>query len=464
VNGLFELKTPQGKPIDIIHRYKITALLILSLTVGIYITLFGTYRIWGGRMIVGSAEITLGIFFLISFFVLRREIGYYQTLARIFFTLGYLLMVILTLYIPEERTHILWVPAIMVLIFFLLDYKGGILFLVSYILFVLYLAIAGYDYTVTEYITWIFSLIATSVVMYYYEKVKQIEHQMLTRHTEALQKEVEAKTLTLSEQNRTLQAHKTALEVLNNSLERRIQEALDTQTKQEQILLQQCRIGSMGEVLDSIAHQWRQPLMHINAVLMNLDREIEQHQHPSGYLEAKISEATTLTAEMSDTIEEFRSLFRSDKQISTFDINEAIDKALELYKSSLKEIHISGERMQPLFYRGYRNEITQVLLILLGNAVEALGQRETASRHIYLSLYADTEYLLLTIEDNAGGIDPDRLSLIFDPYFTTKKRHNGTGLGLYIAKIIIEQNAHGTLSAENSTRGARFTIKLRRAS
>lgn len=120
--------------------------------------------------------------------------------------------------------------------------------------------------------------------------------------------------------------------------------------------------------------------------------------------------------------------------------------------------------MRPLFYRGYHNEITQVLLILLGNAVEALGQRETASRHIYLSLYADTEHLLLSIEDNAGGIDPDRLSLIFDPYFSTKERHNGTGLGLYIAKIIIEENAHGTLSAENSTGGARFTIKLRRAS
>ncbi len=446
--------TPNQK-IDIIHHYKVTALLVLSLSVGVYISLFGIYRIWGGRTIVGGAELGLGIFFLLSYQVLRKRKEYYPLLAKIFFLFGYLLMVILTLYIPEERTHILWVPAILVFIFFLLDYKGGLLYLVAYIAFVLYLAVAGYDYTPTEYITWIFSLIATSVVMYYYEKIKRIEQDTLKRYSEKLEKEVAQKTIALFEKNRKL-------ETLNNSLECRIEEALARQAKQEQALLQQCRLGSMGEVLDSIAHQWRQPLMHINAVLLNLDRELESQGGITSSLEEKITEITTLTTGMSRTIEALRLLFTGDKQKSDFDLNESIDKALAFYRPALSEIEVIRHTSPNIRYYGFPNEITQAILLLVGNAIEAIHTDPSLPKRLRITLMQNTDTIDLHIEECTGGISPEMLSRIFEPYSAHRTEDTHTGLGLYIAKIIIEENAKGKLSVQSLQQGTRFSITLRR--
>ncbi len=446
--------TPDQK-IDIIHHYKVTALLVLSLSVGVYISLFGIYRIWGGRTIVGGAELGLGIFFLLSYLVLRKRKEYYPLLAKIFFLFGYLLMIILTLYIPEERTHILWVPAILVFIFFLLDYKGGLLYLVAYIAFVLYLAVAGYDYTPTEYITWIFSLIATSVVMYYYETIKRIEQDTLKRYSEKLEKEVAQKTIALFEKNRKLEA-------LNNSLERRIEEALARQAKQEQALLQQCRLGSMGEVLDSIAHQWRQPLMHINAVLLNLDRELESEGGITPSLEEKITEITTLTTGMSRTIEALRLLFDEEKHKSDFDLNESIDKALAFYRPALSEIEVSRHTSPNIRYYGFPNEITQAILLLVGNAIEAIHTDPSLPKRLRITLMQNTDTIDLHIEECTGGISPEMLSRIFEPYSAHRTEDTHTGLGLYIAKIIIEENAKGKLSVQSLQQGTRFSITLRR--
>ncbi len=459
---VFALNTPQGQEIDTIQRYKITALLIISLTIGIYITLFGLYRIWGGRTIVGISEITLGIFFLVAFFMLRRHIRYYPFIAKAFFVIAYILMVILTLYIPDERTHILWVPAILVLIFFLLDYKGGMLFLIGYILFVLYLAIAGYAYTVTEYITWIISLVATSLVMYYYEKIKQIEASLLQSYNHTLQEEVAQKTRTLSRQNQLLQTHQKELEVLNQGLEKRIQAELQKRMEQEQILLQQCRMGSMGEILDAIAHQWRQPLMHINAILMNLDRELEKEQHSVTYMEEKISEVIGETDHMSQMIEEFRSLFLVDKKRTTFAIHQAVEKALAIFNPAAKQITIRKSLQRDLLYAGYFNEIIQAVLALLNHAIERLALYAEGEKYLSITLHATEKEIHLSITDEAGAMPDSRPEEIFQPYTTETEQVTNTDLGLYIAKIIIEKNSQGTLTAQNHHNGMTFTIRLRR--
>ena len=459
---VFALTSLQDQEISTIQRYKITALLIISLTIGIYITLFGLYRIWGGRMIVGISEITLGVFFLVAFIMLRRHIHYYQFIAKTFFIIAYILMIILTLYIPDERTHILWVPAILVLIFFLLDYKGGILFLTGYILFVLYLAIAGYSYTLTEYITWIISLVATSLVMYYYEKIKMIESSLLQEYNRTLKQEVAQKTRTLSRQNQLLQTHQKELEELNQDLEERILMELEKRVKQEQILLQQCRMGSMGEILDAIAHQWRQPLMHINATLMNLDRELEKKDYSLVYMGEKVSEVITETGHMSQMIEEFRSLFHVDKKSTTFAIHEAVEKALAIFNPAAKHISITKTLQKELLYTGYFNEIIQAILALLNNMMERLSLYAPKEKHLSIILSASKKDIILSITDNAGPMPGPSPELIFLPHTTDTQHIQSTDLGLYIAKIIVEKNSYGELIVENDHTGVTFTIRLRR--
>jgi len=455
-------ETAQFQNIDTIQQYKITALLILSLTVGCYILFFGAYRIFGGRYIVGASEITLGCFFLVSFILLRKDIQHYQVIARSFFVIAYVLMVILTLYIPDERTHILWVPAILVLIFFLLDYRGGILFLVSYILFVLYLAVAGYDYTVTEYITWIVSLVATSLVMFYYEKIKQIETKFLQESNRILHKKVDQKTALLSEQNSLLKTQQTELEALNQNLKSRIQKELKKREKQEKILLQQCRMGSMGEILDTISHQWRQPLMHINAILINLDAEMEKKESSLPYMKQKMAAVATQTQQMSQIIEAYRSLFDTHKKETVFEMQDIIEKALSFCAPSSRQITIFKRIQCETSYKGYFNEILQVLMVLLSYTTERLARYEKHPKNLHITLVSEKDTMILSLSDNAGCIDNDAILSLFDPYPSGSGQEESSTLGLYIAKIIVEKNTRGSLKVTQDNQGLRFILQLRR--
>ena len=250
---------------------------------------------------------------------------------------------------------------------------------------------------------------------------------------------------------------------LNNKLQEKVSQEVKQRQVQEKMLLQQCRLASMGEMIDSIAHQWRQPLMNINAILMNMDRIIEIHQDPKQPLEKKMDEVITLTTHMSQTIEDFRSLFKMDKEKHLFDIIDAASDVLSLLETSLKELTVHFEHPAQMKCHGHKNELIQVLMILLNNAIEALNTTKTESKAIYLTLkHSNSKDIMISVEDNAGGIEERFLEVIFDPYFTTKERTGGTGLGLYVAKIIIEQNMQGKLEVTNTPKGAKFTITLRR--
>ena len=248
---------------------------------------------------------------------------------------------------------------------------------------------------------------------------------------------------------------------LNQKLKQKVQTETKQRQEQEQMLLQQCRLASMGEMLDSIAHQWRQPLMNINAVLMNMDRAIETRREPQIYLGQKMDEVITLTTHMSQTIEDFRSLFRKSKDKEDFSIDTALKTALQIFDHTLGDIKISIACTDSTI-QGYINEFVQVFIILIGNAIEALKDKERADKKIHIRTVERENHILLYIEDNAGGIRQRDMEYIFDPYYTTKEKTGGTGLGLYIAKIIIEQNMNGVIKASNGAAGAKFIIKLRR--
>jgi len=213
-------------------------------------------------------------------------------------------------------------------------------------------------------------------------------------------------------------------------------------------------------MIDSIAHQWRQPLMSINSILLTMDRAIELKSKPDVYLEEKMDEVITLTTHMSQTIEDFRSLFKIDKEKHMFDVGIAVTHVLNLFVSSTKDIDIVFDMHKEMLHNGYENELIQVIIILLSNAIDALNTRDIVDKHLSIVCQIKTDYLHITMEDNAGGIKKENIDKIFDPYFTTKSNTGGSGLGLYIAKIIIEQNMKGKLHVSNIAKGTKFEIVI----
>ena len=299
----------KSKNLKEVEAYKVTTLLIISFTIGIYISLFGLYRLWQGKIVVGGSELTLGIYFILSFWVLRRYPKSYLPIARIFFVLAYVLMVILTLYIPQERTHILWVPAVMVLIFFLLDTKAGLLFLALYQLFLLYLFAADYAYTTTEFITWSVSLVSLALVLYFYEKIKEQERSRLAGQSSLLQEKLKEKEKQLQAYIAMLRQSKERIEVFGGRFSSADEKAMNPLERRQQ---------AAQEMLGEIAHHWRQPMMQINALMMHLGKlceDEEQKEHLASYIE----QIVVLTQEMSQTVESLSRVYEKNEDLKGAD-------------------------------------------------------------------------------------------------------------------------------------------------
>jgi signal transduction histidine kinase len=248
--------------------------------------------------------------------------------------------------------------------------------------------------------------------------------------------------------------------LLNGKLKQNVKQEVQQREEQEQMLLRQYRMANMGEMMDSIAHQWRQPLMHINSVLMNMDSALEDKDKNKQYLEKKIDEVATLTTHMSQTIEDFRGLFKVEEGKTYFMLQSVIDDALALMKNSLNDIELKYSSEGSIQVPGYRSELMQVIIILLGNAIEALEMRKIKEKKLTIEIHVSNNSAIISIKDNAGGVRSKNINTIFDPYFTTKEQSGGTGLGLYIAKIIVEKKMGGEINVSNTSEGAKFTVSL----
>ncbi len=252
-----------------------------------------------------------------------------------------------------------------------------------------------------------------------------------------------------------------AFKTLNNALRDNILKEKQQRLDQEQILLRQCRMASMGEMLDSIAHQWRQPLMHVNAILLNMQQAIDTQKSDKEYFTGKINELDTLTQHMSQTIEDFRLLSKTDQKLSEVNVESAIEDTLFLMKNQLFDIEVSTFLDEVNILNGNKTELIQVFIIVLANAVEALNSHNIEDKKITIKIVNGNKNVSIFINDNADGIANNELTKIFDPYYTTKEQFGGTGLGLYIANIITTK-MNGSILASNTTEGACFQITLQK--
>jgi signal transduction histidine kinase/ABC-type nitrate/sulfonate/bicarbonate transport system substrate-binding protein len=252
------------------------------------------------------------------------------------------------------------------------------------------------------------------------------------------------------------------LEIFNQRLQDEIEMAVEKNRKQEKLLMQQAKMAEIGSMLESIAHQWRQPLniLGLSMTRLNLNFAISREGDAAKVIE--IAEAQIQY--MSQTIDDFRSFFKQDRDQIMVNINGLINDVEALLGPLLmrKKIMINRSIDSNIEVWVYPNELKQVLINLVNNAREAIEQHRGNNRVIHISCQQDEDYCTISIEDTGGGISSGIMDKIFDPYFTTKFESQGTGIGLYMAKMIIEKHFLGKLSVYNGSEGACFEIRLNR--
>ncbi len=219
----------------------------------------------------------------------------------------------------------------------------------------------------------------------------------------------------------------------------------------DRLLFQQSKMASMGEMIGNIAHQWRQPLSVISTCASGIKFEKEFNEIKDDRLYEALDLIVENTQYLSKTIDDFRNFFKADKQIEDFCVNDSILKVLKLLKSSIQnhnidvEICFDGE----LIINGYPNEFLQVLINILNNSKDALLNQDKNTRFISIKTYIANKNCVVEVSDNGGGIDETIISKIFDPYFTTKHKSQGTGIGLYMSHQIVIEHMKGNISAKN---------------
>lgn len=245
--------------------------------------------------------------------------------------------------------------------------------------------------------------------------------------------------------------------VYKNDLEGKIDKAVKENIKKDKMIQQQNKLASMGEMLGNIAHQWRQPLNALNINIQNLDDDYDEGLIDEEFIEEFIEKNREIIEFMSHTIDDFKNFFRLDKEKSVFSTKNAIEKVLNIQSATLKNNNISIEfKGKDFTINGFESEFKQVILNLINNAKDAIVDNQVKNGSIHILLESNTIY----IEDNAGGIPLEILERIFEPYFTTKEQGKGTGMGLYMSKMIIEENMQGKLSVKNEANGAIFMIEI----
>ncbi len=260
----------------------------------------------------------------------------------------------------------------------------------------------------------------------------------------------------------SLQEYKEKVEQNENVLKKKIKKAIKEAQEKDRAMMYQSRLAQMGEMISMIAHQWKQPLSEISGIFMELETACRFNKLDKDYILELSKDGDRISEFMSKTIENFRNFFKPDKTKERFSLKSALFEALSLIEATIKnrEINIEIESIDEVFVDGYANEYAQVILNILSNAKDALIQREIKDAKIKIKIYRHNNKAILEVEDNAGGIKEDILDKIFDPYFTTKEKSNGTGLGLYMSKMIIEKSMGGKLSVKNTQKGALFRIEI----
>jgi len=269
-------------------------------------------------------------------------------------------------------------------------------------------------------------------------------------------------SLTLKALSHLISQTSLELEEINVSLEKRVKFEVEKNREKDTAMLQQSKMAQMGELMAMIAHQWRQPLSAVSANANDLILKLMLDNYEKEYFDKKLKVITDLSQHLSKTIDDFRGFYKEDKERVEILFSDLVKAVLSIVETSIenKNIKITTKFNCRLKINTYANELKQVILNLIKNAEDILMEKKVKTPHIYIETFDNEKNSYLLIRDNGGGIPADIMGKIFDPYFSTKTKKDGTGLGLYMSKIIIQEHCNGKLDAYNEKDGAVFKISI----
>lgn len=262
------------------------------------------------------------------------------------------------------------------------------------------------------------------------------------------------------EQFEELDRKKNELLELNTDLHIQVEEAVKMQHKENCKEFQKNRIVQMNELLNMLAHQWRQPLSRIATVVAIMKLQIALETYDINNIENELDKVDIHIQDLSATINSFRNIYKIDDGNSVNNIDRILRETIDLIRPLLEDDSISLDIDIPYELVMVSTEVAQVFLNLIKNAYEEFVSRKVEESILIIQVYDKEDTLYIDFKDNAGGIDFEIMDKIFDPYFSTKTKRHGIGLGLFSCKTIIEQSAKGSLECFNIDRGACFRIKI----
>jgi len=274
---------------------------------------------------------------------------------------------------------------------------------------------------------------------------------------------LEKKERELEELNATLEKRvkeKTEeLQHLNETLELRVKEEIAKNEAKQQVMFWQSRLASLGEMLANIAHQWRQPLTELNLTIYSMKKSAMNNDADA--VKKLYDDSRNIIKNMSNTIEDFTNFFKPDKDKQPFKVASSINESLHILDKILKkEMIVVKTDFENIEVLGISNELSQVIINLIKNSIDAFVDNSILIREIDISLKSDDSFALIELSDNAGGIKQKSIYKIFEPYFTTKHKSQGTGLGLFMSKMICEQGLNGSIDAESKQGMTKFIVKI----
>jgi len=273
-----------------------------------------------------------------------------------------------------------------------------------------------------------------------------------------LKKEKEYEELNKSLEIRVAEKTKE-LKELNKNLELRVSEEIVKNEEKQRVMFWQSRNASLGQMLANIAHQWRQPLTELSLAMFSIKKAIKDKNLDD--VSKFYDESKSTIQNMSETIDNFTNFFQPQKEKHSFLLSDSIDESIRLLGKIIRNDMISIKtKYEKLSVLGVSNEFTQVIVNLINNSVDAFRTNSILIKEISIDIKQDDEFAIVEVGDNAGGITKDTIDKIFEPYFTTKHASKGTGLGLFMSKMICEQGLNGSMNVHSYKNTTKFIIKI----
>lgn len=256
-------------------------------------------------------------------------------------------------------------------------------------------------------------------------------------------------------------ARQEELDKVNNSLKKQIQIEHKLARANEARYEQQSKMAVMGEMMDAIAHQWKQPLNALSMMAQLLESDNEDGEIDAKYIHQYNLDTQIQIDHMTNTLSEFRNFFRPNLTKEKFTISQSLDSLMMLVKDEFikNNIYIEVSHEEEIELYGSKNELIHLILNIINNAKDAFNERDIEVRKVLINYYKDSTHINLSITDSAGGIPVAILNTIFDAEVTTKEVGKGTGIGLYMSTHIAKK-FNGTLSVKNVENGASFLLKI----